>query len=475
MSRLLSQRWQVVMVLSAGLVLGGCSLAPVYQQPEAPIPTQWSVTDSPAAVTIAQLDWQSFVRDAQLRELIGLALDNNRDLRQAVLNVSAARAAYRIQRADRVPGVQVQGSGVRQRVPGDLSGTGASAVQENWQSGVGLAAFELDLFGRVRNLSQAALMEYLATEHAASSVRISLIAEVIETYLARSAAWQQHQLTLQTLAARRTSLELITQRHAAGLTTALDLEEARGLTEQARADLERADRLFRQAGHALNLLVGTSEVAIALPTTARQAAPLVETLAAGAPSDLLLHRPDVQAAEHRLRARNADIGAARAAFLPRISLTGLVGSASADLSNLFESGQRAWSFSPQLTLPIFAGGGNRANLDLAQVRKDIAVADYEKTVQVAFREVADALVAVETLHRETDARDALAQSSSKALTLAEARYRAGVDDHLRYLDAQRNDFANQMVLIDVATQYQSALASLFRALGGGWLSEGEAQ
>lgn len=462
--------------LTATLLVAGCSLAPTTQLPESPAASGWAESEGSDRVsTAATLDWQSFVLDEDLRALIDVALANNRDLRQALLDIAAARAQYGIQRADRLPGLELQGSGNRQRLPGDLSVTGDSQIQESYQAGLGLAAFELDLFGRVRSLSQAALETYLATEDAARSVRISLVAEVIQAYLARDSAGRRYLLTEQTLRSREASQQLIAQRRQAGTATALDYYEALGLTEQARADLERIDREFRQAGNALDLLVGVADVSVYLPKRSSREVLLVEDVGAGTPSDLLVWRPDIRAAEHRLRARSASIGAARAAFFPQISLTGLFGSASADLSNLFESGQRAWSFTPRITLPIFAGGRYRASLDLAEVRRDMAVADYERTIQTAFREVADALVANDTLRREEVSRRALAEASAQALRLAEARYRAGLDDHLRYLESQRRDFANQTALIEVATQRQVALATLFRALGGGWHAEALAE
>ncbi|WP_322981453.1 efflux transporter outer membrane subunit [Pseudomonas sp. C11] len=466
-----------ITLLAASLLLAGCSLAPTYERPTAPVPERWTdgvtpaATQGVAAPSAATLDWQAFVGDDDLRQLIDLALANNRDLRQALLNIEAARAQYRIQRADRLPGLEVQGDGTRQRVPADLSSNGQAGIQESYQAGVGLTSFELDLFGRVRNLSEAALREYLASEEAARGVRISLIAEVIQTYLARESAQHRHLLTTRNLEARQASLHLISQRRQAGTASALDYEEARGLAEQAQADLERIDRELRQAGNALALLAGVAAVRPQLPERPNTDFALVQDIAPGTPSELLAHRPDIRAAEQQLLARNASIGAARAAFFPRISLTGMFGSSSAELSNLFESGQRAWSFTPQLTLPIFDGGRNRANLDLAQVRKDIAVAAYEQSIQTAFREVSDALAASDTLRREERALNALAQSSAEALKLSAARYRAGVDDHLRYLDAQRRDFANQTALITIRTERQAALATLFRALGGGWHTE----
>lgn len=459
------------MVLTLAAVLAGCSLAPTHERPAAPIAAQWpgqGATDAAPASAAATLNWQDFIVDADLRKLIDMALANNRDLRQTLLNVQAARAQYRVQRADRLPGVEAQGSGTRQRVPADLSATQQSQVQSQWQAGVGLAAFEIDLFGRVRNLSESALQEYLATESGARSAEITLVAEVVQAYLTRDGALRRRLLTADTLRTRESSLGLIQERRKAGTATALDYQEALGLTEQARAELERTDREFRQASNALVLLVGAADLGPFLPLQPATGPLLVQDLAAGTPSALLVHRPDIHAAEARLRARNADIGAARAAFFPRISITGFLGSSSADIGNLFDAGQRAWSFAPQLSLPIFSGGRNVANLDLASVRKDIAVAAYEQTIQTAFREVADALAATDTLRREEAAREALVRSSREALRLSEARYKAGVDDYLRYLDAQRSAYTNESAFIETSTQRQIALSTLFRALGGGW-------
>lgn len=467
---------QPLLVMATSLLFAGCSLAPTYHRPEAPIAAQWPDSTRPVVAgqvkqSSALLDWQKFVTDKHVHNLIELALSNNRNLRQALLNIEAARAQYRIERADRVPGLAAQGNGARQRVPGDLSTTGQAQVQESWQAGVGLTAFELDLFGRVRNLSEAALQEYLATEEAASAVRISLIAEVVQAYITRDSAKHRYAIATRTEKARGASLRLVAQRRQAGTATELDYQEALGLVEQARSEVELTDREFRQATNALGLLSGVADVRGYLPTRPSSNSPLLQELAPGTPSELLANRPDIRAAEHRLRARNANIGAARAAFFPRISITGLFGSSSTELSDLFSSGQRAWSFAPQITIPIFSGGRNIANLDLAEVRKDIAVAEYEETIQTAFREVSDALAATETLQREEKSRHKLAVSSAKALRLAEARYRAGVDDYLHYLDVQRRDLANQTELINVQTQRQLALATLFRALGGGWRTD----
>lgn len=458
-------------MLAASLMVAGCSLAPLHERPSAPLTSEWKVADAATAAggdqaaSIEALDWRFFVGNAYLRQLVDEALQNNRNLRQTLLNVEAVRAQYRIQRAERWPGLEAQVSGVRQRNPVDAGVAGLPGVQSNWQAGVAVTAFELDLFGRTRNLSEAALEEFLSSEDAAHGVRISLVAEVIQAYLTRDDALHRQRLTAQTLRSREMSLQLMSRRLRSGAATALDYEETVGLAEQARADLERIDRELRQASNALELLVGTT--GLALPRTPSDEPLLLQDFAAGAPSALLTNRPDIRAAEHRLRSRNASIGAARAAFFPRISLAGSLGTSSQELDDLFSSGGRSWSFTPQLSLPIFDGGRNRANLDLANLRKEIAISEYEQAIQVAFREVSDALAAVDTLRREEVARRALAGSSQTALRLSELRWRAGVDDHLRYLDAQRSAFANQMAYIQTSTQKQIALSNLFKTLGGG--------
>jgi len=454
-------------LLTLAIALGGCSLAPHYERPEAPVAADWQVAD--ANGTRAQaLDWQTFIVDADLRRAVDTALNNNRSLRQALLDIEAARAQYRIQRADRLPSINANASGNRQRLPADQSQTGRSEVTSVYQVGLGLAEYEVDLFGRVRNLSESALETYLATEEATRATQISLIAEVIQAYLTRDGALRRKALVEQTLDSRLASLELVSRRREVGAATALDYQEAVGLAEQAKAERESTERQLRQADNALALLLGTPDAGQFLPSTPRDELMVLQDIAPGTSSELIERRPDILASEHRLKARNADIGAARAAFFPRITLTGSVGSSSTELSGLFEGGSRAWSFAPTLSLPIFAGGRNRANLDLAEVRQDAAVADYEGTIQTAFREVADALAATDTLRREETARRALAESSRAAEALAEARYRGGVDDHLRYLDAQRSSFNDQTTLIQISTDRQLALADLFRALGGGW-------
>ncbi|MTZ15280.1 efflux transporter outer membrane subunit [Pseudomonas sp. JL972] len=449
------------------LTLSGCSLAPSYERPLAPVAQSWSAA-SQTGTAAASLEWQRFIVDPDLRQLVSIALDNNRSLRQTLLDIEQARAQYRIQRADRVPGLNGSANGNRQRLPADLSNSGSSGVSSSYQVGVSLPEYELDLFGRVKNLTDAALEQYLSTEEAGRSARIALIAEVSQAYLTYDGAQRRLLLTEQTLASRENSLGLISQRRTAGAATALDYQEALGLVEQARAELESNARQKQQALNALVLLLGTADAAQHVPQVPQDKPMLIQDIAPGTPSELIERRPDILAAEHRLKARNADIGAARAAFFPRISLTGSFGTASAEISGLFDGGSRAWSFVPTLSLPIFDAGRNSANLDLAKVRKVSAVAAYEGTIQTAFREVADALSATDTLRREETARRNLANTSNATLKLAKARYEGGVDSHLRYLDAQRSHFTNESDYIETSTRRQIALVDLFRSLGGGW-------
>lgn len=458
----------VAPVLLLTLALAGCSLAPTYQRPEAPIARQWNVGSDSRAVSVESLDWQAFVVDPELRRLIDIALANNRSLRQSLLDIELARAQYRIQRADRVPNLGVSAAGNRQRVPSSLSVTNVSDVTSSYQVGLSLPEYELDLFGRMRSLTDAALEQYLAAEATSRAARVAMVAEVSQAYLTYAGAQRRLELTQRTFASREGSLLLISQRRLAGTASALDYQEALGLVEQSRAELEVTSRERAQAFNALVLLLGTSDAASSIPSKPRDELRLLQDLAAGAPSELLERRPDILAAEHRLKARHADIGAARAAFFPRITLTGTYGSSSDQVSGLFQGGSRSWSFMPALTLPIFDAGRNSANLDLAEVRRDSAVAEYENSIQTAFREVADALEATDTLRREERARRALAATSTEALRLARARYEGGVDDHLRYLDAQRSSFLNEIAVIETVTQRQIALVNLFRSLGGGW-------
>jgi multidrug efflux system outer membrane protein len=467
------------------LSLGACSLAPVYERPQAPVAAAWKVdgAGSPHAAADAapgaaadaapgaasDIGWRDFYAEPALRRLIDRALEHNRDLRIAILNIEAARAQYGIRRADELPTVGAGASASRQRVPADLSPTGRSTISDRYQVDIGVTGFELDFFGRVRSLSEAALAEYLATEEAARAARIGLVAQVAGGWLAERAAAEQIALLERTIEARQRSYALIRLRHGAGVASELELRQAEGLLEGARAELAEARRARLQARNGLELLVGAPLAdedltdGVSLAQARLQAAP-----PAGLPSALLERRPDVLAAEQRLRGANASIGAARAAFFPRIALTGALGTASRELSGLFGGGSGIWSFVPQISLPLFDAGRIQSNLDLAEARRNIAVADYERTIQRAFREVADALAARSTIGERLRALQAQVDAAARTLELSELRYRNGVDSQLQWLEAQRSLLGAEQGLLAARAAELANRVELYKALGGGW-------
>ncbi len=454
-------------LLAASLALAGCStLAPSYERPAAPVAAQW---DAPAAGTQSvDLGWREFFTDPKLKALIELALSNNRDLRVAVLNVERAQAQYRVQRADQLPAVGATAGQTAQRLPGGLSASGEPTINRQYSATLGISAYELDLFGRVRSLSDAALAQYLATEDARRSAQISLIAEVAGNYLTLAADQEKLRLTEQTLLARQDGLRLTQRLQEAGVASMLDLRQAGIATESAQSDLASLTRQVAQDRHGLELLVGQPLNAAQWPVTGTDApVTQVAELSAALPSDVLLTRPDVRQAERALQAANANIGAARATFFPRITLTGSAGSASPELGELFRAGTGFWSFVPQITLPIFDAGRNRANLKVAEVDRDIAVARYEKAIQSGFREVADALAERATVGEQVASQQRLVTQSEDALRLAEARFHQGVDDRLATLDAQRSLYAAQQGLIAARLSQQTNRVTLYKALGGG--------
>lgn len=462
----------VIPVLLLGLLSGCASLAPEYQRPEAPVPASYPGGQAGAVAGIRAVDigWREFFQDPRLQALIETALEHNRDLRSAVLNIEAARAAYNIQSAERLPSLDAQGSFSRGRTPATLSPTGQDRTTSQYQVGLGIAAFELDFFGRVSSLSEAALAEFLATEEAARAAQISLVAEVGRAYLAERAFAEQLELARQTLAAREDSLRLVRQRFEAGAASALELWQAETLVESARVSVAALERQQAQAGNALALLVGAPLAQLELPAPLPLSQLNVLTdIPPGLPSELLVQRPDIRAAEQRLISANANIGAARAAFFPRITLTGTVGTASTELSDLFGSGSGLWSFMPQITVPIFNSGRNRAALALAEVRRHQAVADYERTIQQAFREVADALVARASLERQLAAQERLLAAQRERLRLAQQRYESGVADYLEVLDAQRELFAAEQALVETRQLRLQNAIDFYRAAGGGLL------
>ncbi len=443
-------------------LLAGCSLVPDYLRPAAPVPEHFAGVAEASASASAVPSWQEYFADPAVHTLIEAALKHNRDLKIALARVEEARALAGIARADRVPTLEAQGSGNRNRTPADLSGTGRSRTASRYDVALGVTAFELDFWGRVAALSEAARAQYLASDEAAKSFRIGLIGDVAGTWLQLGELAERERLASETLNSRTESLELIRKRRDAGLAGELDVLAAESLAESVRAQWAELKRQRRQTENALSLLTG---MAVTLPQAAK-AAPLAE-LTPGLSSDVLLRRPDVRAAEQRLRAANANVGAARAAFFPRIALTANLGSASSALSGLFDSGSEAWLFQPVLRLPLFDGGRNQANLDVAEARKVAAVADYEKTVQQAFREVADALVAQTTYREQLVAQTANLQAQQGRLERVQARAQAGIASYLEVLDASREAFAAEQTLATTRRQVLGTQVALYKALGGG--------
>ncbi len=461
-------------VLSLALMaaLGGCSLIPDYQRPDAPSPASWPEGEAYEGASAAtqggsmDLGWQAFFRDPALRRLIGVALENNRDLRAAALNVEAYRALYRIQRADLLPAVSADGSGSRTRTPGDLNQTGDSVVSSQYSATLGVS-WELDLFGRLGSLREQALQEFFATAAAQRSTQISLIASVANAWLTLQADQALLQVSRDTLKTYEQSLELTQRSFDVGVASALELSQARSAVDTARVGIERYSRQAAQDRNALVLLLGQG-LPEQLPDAGELERDQLAPLPVGLPSDLLYQRPDIIQAEYQLRAANANIGAARAAFFPRISLTGAAGTASSELSGLFGSGSSYWNFSPSISVPIFNAGQLRANLDYAQISRNIEVARYESAIQTAFREVSDGLAAQGTYSRQVQAQRDLLQASEDYYRLAERRYRTGVDSYLTLLDAQRQLFEVKQQFISDRLAQMTSEVELFKALGGGW-------
>ena len=452
------------LTLTLACLLGGCSLIPHYQRPAAPIPAQYP--QGGVYTSAVTTDWQPVFQDPALQQLIADALRNNRDLRVAALNVEAFQAQYRIQRADLFPAVSASAVGKRQKLPADVTGTGQSAITSSYSATLGLSAYELDLFGRVRSLSEQAMLTYLGTEQARRSAQLSLVANVANAYLTWRADQELLALAQQTLAADDHSLHLTQRSKNAGKASALEVVQARTSVESTRASVARYQRQVAQDLNNLALLVGAPVDATlpARPLTTE----LVAQVPAGLPSDLLQRRPDILQAEYQLQAANANIGAARAAFFPSVSLTANTGSASTELSGLFKGGSGTWTFQPQINLPIFNAGSLRASLDYAKLQKDISVAQYEKAIQTAFQEVADGLAARQTYTDQLAAQRDSVAANQAYYDLAQHRYRSGVDSNLTFLDAQRSLFSAQQALIVDQLAQLVAQVRLYTALGGAW-------
>ena len=459
-----------VSVTVCAIALASCaSMAPRYTRPQAPVPAQFR--DAPAgesgARPVAALDWRQVFVDRKLRDVIALALDNNRDLRVAMLNIEQARATYRIQRAEMLPSIDASANWAAQRGSVYTSGMGLPLVSRSISAEVGFSAWELDLFGRIRSLKNEALQTWLATEQAQRSTRMSLVAEVAGDWLAVDAYRQRLALARQTLDSQRETLRLTELKHEQGVASGVDLAQVQTSVESARADVASYSIALAQARNALELVVGTPVSDELLPDEKGGEAVALAPLPVHLSSDVLLQRPDVLYAEHRLEAANADIGAARAAFFPTVSLTASAGRSSDQLSNLFNAGTRTWSFVPSISIPIFHAGALKASLDVAKIEKQIEVANYEKAIQTAFSEVADALAARVNIGERIDAQHALVAVTQRRYMLADMRWRSGVDSHLDALDAQRSLYGANQTLITLQLEEATNRVTLYKVLGGG--------
>ena len=452
----------------ASILLGGCSLIPDYQRPASPVESLWpsEAGGAQTATAAADLDWRAFFKDPALQSLIDTALANNRDLRVAALNVEAYAAQRQIQRSALFPSVTADGGATRQRLPGSLSGSGEPSISSQYSATVG-ASWELDLFGRLRSLDEQALQQYFATEEARRATQIALVASVANAWLTLQADQELLQLTQDTLKTYQQSFALTQRSYDVGVADALALAQARSAVESAQVSLAQYSRQVAQDRNALVVLLGSGKAG-GLPAGQPLDDDLLLEVPAGLPSDLLQRRPDLRQAEHQLQAANANIGAARAAFFPSVSLTANAGSLSPDLAGLFDAGSGSWLFQPSISLPIFNAGKLRASLDYAELQKDIQVASYEKAIQTAFQEVADGLAARATYQQQLEAQRALVKTNEEYYRLAERRYRTGVDSYLTLLDAQRQLFSVRQQLIGDRLAQLTSEVELYKALGGGW-------
>ena len=469
----------------AAMLLSGCSMIPAYERPQAPVSQNWPQGPAYAAsdtdvggIPAAQLGWREFFTDPRLQQLIQTALENNRNLREAALNVQLYQTTYRIQRAGLFPGVSADAQGQRQHLPPGYSpfggGGGSGFTYSQYTATLGLTAYELDFFGRVRSLEAAALQNYFATREAQRSAQISLIASVANAYLTWQTDQQLLQVTRDTLAAFQKSYDLTEKSFQVGVVSAMDVRQSQTALEAARANLALYTRQVAEDLNALTLLLG-AQVPADLPRGRDLAQDdLLRALPAGLPADVLQQRPDILQAEYVLKGANANIGAARAAFFPRISLTAAGGTASSDLAGLFDSNAGYWAFAPRISVPIFTAGSLRASLDAAKIQKDINVARYERAIQTAFREVSDGLAARATYAQQLKAQQALVNSSQDYYRLAELRYQQGITSYLTVLDAQRSLYSAKQGLLNIRLGQLASQVNLYKALGGGWLEHTQA-
>lgn len=455
------------LLLLATALVTSCSLDPSLDKPGVEV-VPVGFNGNASGTASADLNWRSFFTDPRLRELIDIALENNRDLRVAALNVEQARAQYGISRSALLPSIDLSASGSRRRTPGSTASGGTAVETRNFDVSVGLVSYELDLFGRVRSLNQSALQEYFASDAAQLGVRISLVAEIASQYFTERSLLEQIELSEQTLASVNQTYDLIRQRLDAGDATELDARSAEIQVRTAETNIAAYRQQLAVTRNALGFLIGTSSLPDSLPSGRTLEKGLVADLRAGVPSDLLTRRPDILEAEHRLRSANADIGAARAAFFPKITLTGGAGTTSKSLGDLFQSGSSAWAFSPQISVPIFDGGYNQANLEVAQVRKQIGIAEYEKSIQTAFREVSDGLVSRSGIDQQIESYRGLVAAQQARFDLANDRYEKGFDSYFEVLNAHQDLYAARQILIQLRRAQLTNSVNLYKALGGGW-------
>lgn len=457
----------VVSAVAAAVVLSACTLMPKYEQPKVAVAETFQHDTAANGIQAAQLGWQDYFADPRLHRLIEIALERNTDLRQSVLNAEIYRKQYMIERNNLLPSLDGSGSASRSRTARDLSSTGSARVSESYSVGLGVTAYELDLFGRVRSTSEAALQGYFNSAATRDAAHLTLVASVAKAYFNERYAEASMNLAQRVLKTREATYDLSKLRHQAGVISAVDLRQQEALIESAKADYATAVQNRETARNALTVLINQP-----LPDDLPQGLPLsrqfkISHLPAGLSSEVLLNRPDVRAAEYALKQANANIGAARAAFFPSISLTGSLGLASTDLDNLFKGANRTWSFGPSISVPIFNWGTNRANLDVAKLRQQSQIAAYEGAVQAAFQDVSDALVAREQLDKSYGALTRQSNAYRESLRLTNLRYKHGVSSALDLLDAERSSYsADTQVLATQLTRLEN-MADLYKALGGG--------
>ncbi|MCI2282603.1 efflux transporter outer membrane subunit [Colwellia sp. MSW7] len=448
------------------MMLSACQMAPQREDLVLPVPDSYAIQSEQG--NTADLKWQQFFVNEKLQKLIEQTLIHNKDIQLAALNVQQVRALYQIEDSALYPSIDFAASGTRQRLPADLSSTGNAQINESYSATVGMTAYELDLWGKIRNQSDQALQTLYASEQTQMSVKISLISELASAWLNYAADKAQLALVMQTLESQQASLALTEKTYALGAASKLTLAQIQSTVAAAKVDIANYQRLLKRDKNALDLLVGKPVSAELLPVESLDEVLNLPNVPVGLPSELLEQRPDIKAAEFRLLAANANIGVAKAAFFPSITLTANAGTASAEFDNLFSGGTGTWSFIPSITIPIFNMGRNQANLEVTQTKQEVALTTYEHVIQQAFKEVSDALVDREGYRQRLSALEDLYRSNQESFALSEARFEKGVDSYLQVLDAQRNWYSVGQQLISGKQAYITSLISLYKAVGGGW-------